>query len=169
MTQALLIAACLSLGLPIAQRFEDWPHLPCEGLSCWWRSDAFHSNMCMHRSRLNAQLQELDEAARRRLPKQLYIPLPCSAARAAMVQRALGPTSSVAAHLPPDHLARIVARTAGYSGAHHFSSHHCCSVFTRPMLSSKLTLNGAIAPHWLLLGLSHCRVCLQGTTFSVVP
>jgi SpoVK/Ycf46/Vps4 family AAA+-type ATPase len=35
-------------------------------------------------------LQELDEAARRRLPKQLYIPLPCAAARRLMLDRALG-------------------------------------------------------------------------------
>lgn len=35
-------------------------------------------------------MQELDEAARRRLPKQLYIPLPCPAARKAMLERELG-------------------------------------------------------------------------------
>ena len=35
-------------------------------------------------------LQELDEAARRRMPKQLYIPLPCEAARAQMLERNLG-------------------------------------------------------------------------------
>ena len=35
-------------------------------------------------------MQELDEAARRRLPKQLYIPLPCAAARRLMLDRALG-------------------------------------------------------------------------------
>lgn len=29
--------------------------------------------------------QELDEAARRRMPKQLYIPLPCEAARQQMI------------------------------------------------------------------------------------
>lgn len=34
--------------------------------------------------------QELDEAARRRLPKQLYIPLPCASARRLMLDRALG-------------------------------------------------------------------------------
>jgi len=33
--------------------------------------------------------QELDEAARRRLPKQLYIPLPCGAARRQMLDRGL--------------------------------------------------------------------------------
>ena len=37
------------------------------------------------------RVQELDEAARRRMPKQLYIPLHCEAARQQMVQRALGP------------------------------------------------------------------------------
>ena len=35
-------------------------------------------------------MQELDEAARRRMPKQLYIPLPCAAARRQMVDRLLG-------------------------------------------------------------------------------
>lgn len=35
-------------------------------------------------------MQELDEAARRRMPKQLYIPLPCAAARRQMVDRQLG-------------------------------------------------------------------------------
>lgn len=34
--------------------------------------------------------QELDEAARRRLPKQLYIPLPCAGARRTMLDRELG-------------------------------------------------------------------------------
>ena len=35
--------------------------------------------------------EDLDEAARRRLPKQLYIPLPCAEARRWMVTRAVGP------------------------------------------------------------------------------
>jgi len=34
--------------------------------------------------------EELDEAARRRMPKQLYVPLPCGEARRAMVLRAFG-------------------------------------------------------------------------------
>lgn len=37
-----------------------------------------------------SRLQELDEAARRRMPKQLYIPLPCEAARGQMLDRGLG-------------------------------------------------------------------------------
>lgn len=44
------------------------------------------------------QAQELDEAARRRLPKQLYIPLPCADARRAMVTRQL---AKVTAALSP--------------------------------------------------------------------
>jgi hypothetical protein len=36
-------------------------------------------------------VQELDEAARRRMPKQLYIPLPCEEARRNMLLRQLGP------------------------------------------------------------------------------
>ena len=38
----------------------------------------------------NNGVQELDEAARRRMPKQLYIPLPCAAARRQMIDRQLG-------------------------------------------------------------------------------
>ena len=62
-------------------------------------------------------VQELDEAARRRLPKQLYIPLPCADARRAMVERQLGPASGVASALTPADFAKIVAKTDGYSGA----------------------------------------------------
>lgn len=62
-------------------------------------------------------MQELDEAARRRLPKQLYIPLPCADARRAMVERQLGPSSGVASALSPADVAKIVAKTDGYSGA----------------------------------------------------
>uniref|UniRef100_A0A1D2AH56 AAA+ ATPase domain-containing protein n=1 Tax=Auxenochlorella protothecoides TaxID=3075 RepID=A0A1D2AH56_AUXPR len=58
--------------------------------------------------------EELDEAARRRMPKQLYIPLPCAEARRAMVQRAL---RGVRSRLDPSELDRLVARTAGYSGS----------------------------------------------------
>lgn len=61
-------------------------------------------------------MQELDEAARRRMPKQLYIPLPCAAARAAMIERQLGPASGVSTMLSPADIAKIVEKTAGYSG-----------------------------------------------------
>lgn len=60
--------------------------------------------------------QELDEAARRRMPKQLYIPLPCAAARQAMVERQLGPDSSVQSALSEADMRKIVEKTAGYSG-----------------------------------------------------
>ena len=43
--------------------------------------------LCLHVTR---GMQELDEAARRRLPKQLYIPLPCARARRTMLDRELG-------------------------------------------------------------------------------
>jgi fidgetin-like protein 1 len=43
--------------------------------------------------------QELDEAARRRLPKQLYIPLPCAAACRLMLDRALGAALDMAPEL----------------------------------------------------------------------
>ena len=62
-------------------------------------------------------MQELDEAARRRMPKQLYIPLPCNEARESMLRRQLGPGCGVRADLPDADLAKIVAHTAGYSGS----------------------------------------------------
>lgn len=62
-------------------------------------------------------VQELDEAARRRLPKQLYIPLPCDEARESMLRRQLGPGCGVRACLPDADIAKIVHRTEGYSGS----------------------------------------------------
>jgi SpoVK/Ycf46/Vps4 family AAA+-type ATPase len=62
-------------------------------------------------------MQELDEAARRRMPKQLYIPLPCPEARRCMVIRQLGPGSGVRAALSPADIEKLVEKTAGYSGA----------------------------------------------------
>lgn len=50
------------------------------------------------------------------MPKQLYIALPCAAARRAMLQRALGPDGGVRAALSEADLAKIVEKTAGYSG-----------------------------------------------------
>lgn len=71
--------------------------------------------------------EELDEAARRRLPKQLYVPLPCADARRAMLERALGlggagrggggGASTVKTDLSPADVDRVVAKTAGYSGS----------------------------------------------------
>uniref|UniRef100_A0A061QLS8 Fidgetin-like protein 1-like n=2 Tax=Tetraselmis sp. GSL018 TaxID=582737 RepID=A0A061QLS8_9CHLO len=61
--------------------------------------------------------EELDEAARRRLPKQLYIPLPCSEARQQMILRVLGPEGSVTSNLSESDLSKIVEKTAGYSGS----------------------------------------------------
>ncbi len=46
-------------------------------------------------------MQELDEAARRRMPKQLYIPLPCAAARRQMVDRQLGAIAQAPPPPPP--------------------------------------------------------------------
>ena len=70
------------------------------------------------------RVQELDEAARRRMPKQLYIPLPCEAARQQMVQRALGPEceygackvhSRLAASQPSSHNHAVMTDgTAGF-------------------------------------------------------
>lgn len=61
--------------------------------------------------------EELDEAARRRMPKQLYIPLPCAAARRQMILRQLGPGGSVAAVLSAADVDKIVEKTKGYSGS----------------------------------------------------
>ncbi|GBF93788.1 fidgetin [Raphidocelis subcapitata] len=61
--------------------------------------------------------EELDEAARRRMPKQLYIPLPCGEARRLMVLRQLGPGAAVAAELGDAELAKVVEKTEGYSGS----------------------------------------------------
>jgi hypothetical protein len=54
---------------------------------------------CARHTRPTRNAEELDEAARRRLPKQLYIPLPCAEARRAMIQHQLGPAGKVAARL----------------------------------------------------------------------
>jgi SpoVK/Ycf46/Vps4 family AAA+-type ATPase len=40
-------------------------------------------------------IQELDEAARRRMPKQLFIPLPCAMARRKMVEKVFGEKGEV--------------------------------------------------------------------------
>lgn len=60
---------------------------------------------------------ELDEAARRRLPKQLYIPLPCPNARKAMLERELGESSVIALELSSAEMNQVVEKTAGYSGS----------------------------------------------------
>ncbi|DBA92638.1 hypothetical protein WJX77_003832 [Trebouxia sp. C0004] len=61
--------------------------------------------------------EELDEAARRRMPKQLYIPLPCAAARRQMIERQLGNGSGISSQLRDTDLSKIVAKTEGYSGS----------------------------------------------------
>ncbi len=61
--------------------------------------------------------EELDEAARRRMPKQMYIPLPCEKARKEMIYRILGPSGSIAAQLSEVDVLKIVEKTQGYSGS----------------------------------------------------
>ena len=68
-------------------------------------------------AKLAYMLQELDEAARRRMPKQLYIPLPCANARKALLARHLGPRAGVTAALSEADTDKLVARTQGYSGS----------------------------------------------------
>lgn len=60
--------------------------------------------------------EELDEAARRRMPKQMYIPLPCPNARREMVLRVLGESGSIASSLSKADIDKIVQKTEGYSG-----------------------------------------------------
>ena len=61
--------------------------------------------------------QELDDGARRRLAKQLYIPLPCEKARKAMVQNILNADKGVAHDLSDEDLDVITKKTDGYSGS----------------------------------------------------
>lgn len=50
------------------------------------------------------------------MPKQLYIPLPCADARRSMIERQIGPGSSVPSALSDADLSKIVDKTKGYSG-----------------------------------------------------
>ena len=61
--------------------------------------------------------QELDDGARRRMPKQLYIPLPCAAARRDMVLRTLSAGKGVAHNLSESDLDTLCEKTDGYSGS----------------------------------------------------
>ncbi|XP_066210317.1 fidgetin-like protein 1 [Saccopteryx leptura] len=58
--------------------------------------------------------QEIDEAARRRLAKRLYIPLPGAPARGQIVRTLM---SREQCHLREDELERVVQRSEGFSGA----------------------------------------------------
>ncbi|EDQ90357.1 uncharacterized protein MONBRDRAFT_16309, partial [Monosiga brevicollis MX1] len=58
--------------------------------------------------------QELDEAARRRLSRRLYVPLPDELGREALIRISL---QSERHALSDEHVQAIVQRTAGYSGA----------------------------------------------------
>ena len=100
--------------------------------------------------------QELDEAARRRMPKQLYIPLPCAAARQAMVERQLGPGSSVQSALSEADMRKIVEKTAGYSGMRRCScaAGSACVAYTRSRSS-----RSSMACFLLLLCSSVSGVC----------
>jgi SpoVK/Ycf46/Vps4 family AAA+-type ATPase len=53
---------------------------------------------------------------RRRMPKQLYIPLPCPQARRQLIHRQIG-CDSVCADLSEADIVKIVEKTAGYSGS----------------------------------------------------
>ena len=61
--------------------------------------------------------QELDDGARRRLAKQLYIPLPCADARRAIVTNILDADESVTHRLSDADLDVICEKTDGYSGS----------------------------------------------------
>jgi SpoVK/Ycf46/Vps4 family AAA+-type ATPase len=51
------------------------------------------------------------------MPKQLYIPLPCAAARRQLVDRQVGPGGPVRAALSEADVQKVVEKTAGYSGS----------------------------------------------------
>jgi fidgetin-like protein 1 len=51
------------------------------------------------------------------MPKQLYIPLPCDAARRQLILRQVGAGGPVRAALSDAEIDKIVSKTAGYSGS----------------------------------------------------
>jgi SpoVK/Ycf46/Vps4 family AAA+-type ATPase len=58
--------------------------------------------------------QELDEAARRRFTKRIYVPLPDAVSRRALIQSLLRKEKH---ELSDEHVERVVAQSEGYSGA----------------------------------------------------
>lgn len=64
--------------------------------------------------KLNYRPQEIDEAARRRFRKKLYIPLPDEKGRMALMNRLLSQQNHV---LTEEEIALIVKKTEGYSGS----------------------------------------------------
>ena len=60
--------------------------------------------------------EELDDAARRRLSKQLYVPLPCALARRSLILKTLT-NDHVSYQLEDRELDVLVEKTQGYSGA----------------------------------------------------
>ncbi|CAN7985890.1 unnamed protein product [Ixodes hexagonus] len=85
--------------------------------------------------------QELDEAARRRLAKRLYIPLPNAPARRQMVSRLLG---GVRHELNPSEVEGVAERTRGYSGAD--MAHLCKEAALGPIRSLSFDLLQQITP-----------------------
>ena len=58
--------------------------------------------------------ESLDEAARRRMTKRLYVPLPCPAARSQILTRLIADQRHT---LTDDQIQILVDETKGYSGA----------------------------------------------------
>jgi SpoVK/Ycf46/Vps4 family AAA+-type ATPase len=83
--------------------------------------------------------QELDEAARRRFTKRVYIPLPDADARRGMVQHLLSQNPH---KLSSAELETIVARSDGYSGA---DITNLCKEASMHALRSALPMTGATA------------------------
>jgi len=67
--------------------------------------------------------QELDEAARRRLVKRIYIPLPDEDARRSLLDTLLPADGETTVALSDDDRASVVAQSAGYSGS---DLHYLC-------------------------------------------
>jgi SpoVK/Ycf46/Vps4 family AAA+-type ATPase len=65
-------------------------------------------------SDVSVVVKELDEAARRRLTRRLYVPLPDEPARRGLIVRAL---TKVAHNMEEGDIGKVVEVTAGYSGA----------------------------------------------------
>lgn len=85
--------------------------------------------------------QEIDEAARRRLAKRLYIPLPESAARQQIVTNLMSREKS---QLGDDELETVVSKTEGFSGAD--MTQLCCEAALGPIRSIQLSDIATIKP-----------------------
>ena len=78
--------------------------------------DTTHNNKRLLVVAATNRPEELDDAARRRLSKQLYVPLPCAHARRSLILKTLT-NDHVSYQLEDRELDVLVEKTQGYSGA----------------------------------------------------